>query len=37
MLGHPVVDVCQHIGALCVYIVIPFFLSTALLRRRLLR
>ncbi|MBP2444251.1 ABC transporter permease [Rhizobium leguminosarum] len=37
MLGHPVVDVCLHVGVLCIYIVIPFFVSTALLRRRLLR
>ncbi|MBP2444178.1 ABC transporter permease [Rhizobium leguminosarum] len=37
MLGHPVVDVCLHVGVLCVCIVIPFFVSTALLRRRLLR
>ncbi|MGZ2426336.1 ABC transporter permease [Rhizobium laguerreae] len=37
MLGHTVVDVCLHVGALCLYIVVPFFLSTALLRRRLLR
>jgi lipooligosaccharide transport system permease protein len=37
MLGHPVVDVCLHVGALCIYILIPFFLSTALLTRRLLR
>ncbi|RJT40451.1 nodulation protein NodJ [Mesorhizobium waimense] len=37
MLGRPVVDVGVHIGALCIYAVVAFFLSSALLRRRLLR
>ncbi|WEX91486.1 ABC transporter permease (plasmid) [Sinorhizobium garamanticum] len=36
MLGRPVVDVGLHVGALCIYVVVPFFLSTALLRRRLM-
>ncbi|QPB24634.1 ABC transporter permease [Rhizobium sp. 007] len=37
MLGRPVFNIGLHIGALCIYIVVPFFLSTALLRRRLMR
>ncbi|MBY5721697.1 ABC transporter permease [Rhizobium leguminosarum] len=37
MLGQPITNVCLHIGVLCIYIVVPFFLSTALLRRRLMR
>ncbi|AEG07207.1 ABC transporter permease (plasmid) [Sinorhizobium meliloti WSM1022] len=36
MLGSPLVNVGLHIGALCCYAVVPFFLSTALLRRRLM-
>ncbi|CDN58414.1 ABC transporter permease [Neorhizobium galegae] len=35
MLGHPVPDITLHLGALCLYIVLPFFVSIALLRRRL--
>ncbi|NKM22898.1 nodulation protein NodJ [Rhizobium laguerreae] len=37
MLGQPITNVCLHIGVLCIYIVVPFFMSTALLRRRLMR
>ncbi|MBX4968878.1 ABC transporter permease [Rhizobium binae] len=37
MLGQSIANVCLHIGVLCIYIVVPFFLSTALLRRRLMR
>jgi lipooligosaccharide transport system permease protein len=37
MLGQPITNVCLHIGVLGIYIVVPFFLSTALLRRRLMR
>ncbi|MBY2951428.1 ABC transporter permease [Rhizobium leguminosarum] len=37
MLGQPITNVCLHIGVLCIYLVVPFFLSTALLRRRLMR
>ncbi|MBX4893527.1 MULTISPECIES: ABC transporter permease [Rhizobium] len=37
MLGQSITNVCLHIGVLCIYIVVPFFLSTALLRRRLMR
>ncbi|WP_043751560.1 ABC transporter permease [Methylobacterium nodulans] len=37
MLGRPADSVGLHIGILCVYAVLPFFLSTALLGRRLLR
>ncbi|MGF6605750.1 lipooligosaccharide transport system permease protein [Paraburkholderia sp. WSM4175] len=36
MLGRPVSSVALHIGALCVCTVLPFFLSVALLRRRLM-
>ncbi|MBY3003922.1 ABC transporter permease [Rhizobium leguminosarum] len=37
MLGQPIANVCLHIGVLCIYIVVPFLVSTALLRRRLMR
>ncbi|XKM37738.1 ABC transporter permease (plasmid) [Rhizobium ruizarguesonis] len=37
MLGQPIANVCLHIGVLCIYIVLPFFMSTTLLRRRLMR
>ncbi|MBY3496399.1 ABC transporter permease [Rhizobium laguerreae] len=37
MLGQPIANVCLHIGVLCIYIVVPFLVSTALLRRRLIR
>lgn len=37
MLGHPAGSAALHISALCIYAVIPFFLSTALFRRRLMR
>ncbi|OKO80509.1 ABC transporter permease [Bradyrhizobium sp. AS23.2] len=37
MLGRPMLDVGIHIGALCIYAVLPFFLSAALFRRRLMR
>ncbi|WP_353642890.1 ABC transporter permease [Mesorhizobium sp. WSM2239] len=37
MLGHPVGNVGLHIGALCIYAVLPFFISAALFRRRLMR
>ncbi|MGO7564807.1 nodulation protein NodJ, partial [Rhizobium johnstonii] len=37
MLGQPITNVCLHIGVLCIYIVVPFLVSTALLRRRLMR
>ncbi|OHV79334.1 ABC transporter permease [Ensifer sp. LCM 4579] len=36
LLGRPGESVGLHIGALCVYTVLPFFLSAALLRRRLM-
>ncbi|MBB5411163.1 MULTISPECIES: ABC transporter permease [Paraburkholderia] len=36
MLGRPVGSVALHIGALCICTVLPFFLSVALLRRRLM-
>ncbi|MGX9120679.1 ABC transporter permease [Mesorhizobium sp. BHbsci] len=36
MLGRPAASVGLHIGALCIYTVLPFFLSAALLRRRLM-
>ncbi|WP_027584057.1 ABC transporter permease [Bradyrhizobium sp. Ai1a-2] len=37
MLERQADDVAMHIGALCMYAVLPFFLSTALFRRRLMR
>ncbi|MCP3392134.1 ABC transporter permease [Bradyrhizobium sp. CCGB12] len=37
MLGRPTLDIGVHIGALCIYAVLPFFVSTALFRRRLMR
>ncbi|MBY3475813.1 ABC transporter permease [Rhizobium laguerreae] len=37
MLGQPTANVSLHIGVLCIYIVVPFLVSTALLRRRLMR
>jgi lipooligosaccharide transport system permease protein len=37
MLGQPIANVCLHIGVLGIYIVVPFLVSTALLRRRLMR
>ncbi|WFU54573.1 ABC transporter permease [Bradyrhizobium pachyrhizi] len=37
MLGRPAGSAGLHISALCVYAVLPFFLSTAMLRRRLMR
>ncbi|WFU14504.1 ABC transporter permease [Bradyrhizobium sp. CB3481] len=37
MLGRPAGSVIMHISALCIYAVLPFFLSTALFRRRLMR
>ncbi|CCV09381.1 Nodulation protein J [Mesorhizobium metallidurans STM 2683] len=37
MLGHAADNVGLHIGALCMYAVLPFFLSAALFRRRLMR
>ncbi|PPK41329.1 nodulation factor export ABC transporter transmembrane subunit NodJ [Trinickia symbiotica] len=36
MLGRTAGGIGLHIGALCVYSVLPFFLSTALFRRRLM-
>ncbi|MGF6878580.1 ABC transporter permease [Paraburkholderia sp. MM5477-R1] len=36
MLGRPAGSVALHIGALCICTVLPFFLSVALLRRRLM-
>ncbi|MGF6969330.1 lipooligosaccharide transport system permease protein [Paraburkholderia sp. WC7.3g] len=36
MLGRPVDCIALHIGALCICTVLPFFLSVALLRRRLM-
>ncbi|WP_027168881.1 ABC transporter permease [Mesorhizobium sp. WSM3224] len=36
MLGRPAVSVGLHITALCIYTVLPFFLSAVLLRRRLM-
>ncbi|MBC8740170.1 nodulation protein NodJ [Paraburkholderia sp. UCT31] len=36
MLGRPVGSVAVHTGALCICTVLPFFLSVALLRRRLM-
>ncbi|PQV43986.1 ABC transporter permease [Paraburkholderia sp. BL21I4N1] len=36
MLGRPAGCVALHIGALCICTVLPFFLSVALLRRRLM-
>ncbi|MCC8969049.1 ABC transporter permease [Bradyrhizobium brasilense] len=37
MLEHDAGGIALHIGALCLYAVLPFFVSTALFRRRLLR
>ncbi|MFB9263063.1 ABC transporter permease [Bradyrhizobium erythrophlei] len=37
MLGRPAGGIALHISALCVYAVLPFFVSTALFRRRLMR
>lgn len=37
MLGRPAGSMGLHIGALCIYTVLPFFLSVALFRRRLMR
>lgn len=37
MLGQPVGNVGLHIGALCMYAILPFFISAALFRRRLMR
>ncbi|MGY3622084.1 ABC transporter permease [Bradyrhizobium sp. USDA 10063] len=37
MLGRPADGVALHISVLCIYAVLPFFLSTALLCRRLMR
>ncbi|WOH69925.1 ABC transporter permease [Bradyrhizobium sp. BWA-3-5] len=37
MLERPADGVALHIGALCMYAVLPFFLSMALFRRRLMR
>ncbi|KRR06489.1 nodulation protein NodJ [Bradyrhizobium jicamae] len=37
MLGRPVDNIALHLTALCIYAVLPFFLSTALFRRRLMR
>ncbi|MGY4626954.1 ABC transporter permease [Bradyrhizobium sp. USDA 4486] len=37
MLERGVGDAALHVGALCLYAVFPFFISTMLLRRRLLR
>ncbi|MDK1389250.1 ABC transporter permease [Sinorhizobium sp. 7-81] len=37
LLGRSVESVGLHIGALCIYIVIPFILSLGLFRRRLMR
>ncbi|MBY3575699.1 ABC transporter permease [Rhizobium laguerreae] len=37
MLGQPIANVSLHIGVLCIYIVVPFLVSTALLRRRLMQ
>ncbi|MCA6107991.1 ABC transporter permease [Bradyrhizobium cenepequi] len=37
MLGLPTGGIGLHIGALCMYAVLPFFLSIALFRRRLMR
>ncbi|MBB4276584.1 ABC transporter permease [Rhizobium mongolense] len=36
MLGRPADSMGLHIGALCIYAVLPFFLSAALFRRRLM-
>ncbi|MBP1884899.1 ABC transporter permease [Sinorhizobium mexicanum] len=36
MLGRPADSIGLHIGALCIYAVVPFFLSAALFRRRLM-
>ncbi|KPH04669.1 nodulation protein NodJ [Rhizobium leguminosarum bv. trifolii] len=36
MLGRPAGSMGLHIGALCIYAILPFFLSAALLRRRLM-
>ncbi|WP_105374898.1 ABC transporter permease [Neorhizobium huautlense] len=36
LLGRPAGDMGLHIGALCFYAVLPFFLSVALFRRRLM-
>ncbi len=36
MLGRPAGSIGLHVGALCIYTVLPFFLSSALLRRRLM-
>ncbi len=37
MLGRPVDNIALHISALCMYAVLPFLLSTAVLHRRLMR
>ncbi|WP_024519945.1 ABC transporter permease [Bradyrhizobium sp. Tv2a-2] len=37
MLGDPMASLAVHIGALCIYAVVPFFFSAALLLRRLMR
>ncbi|PAQ09970.1 ABC transporter permease [Mesorhizobium temperatum] len=37
MLDRPAGGIALHIGALCLYAVLPFFLSMVLLRRRLMR
>ncbi|WP_404295589.1 ABC transporter permease (plasmid) [Microvirga sp. RSM25] len=37
MLGRPVDSIALHISALCIYAVLPFLLSTAVLHRRLMR
>ncbi|MBA1139471.1 ABC transporter permease [Mesorhizobium neociceri] len=37
MLDRPAAGIGLHIGALCIYAVLPFFLSMALFRRRLMR
>ncbi|NRP75889.1 Inner membrane transport permease YadH [Ensifer psoraleae] len=37
MLDRPADGIALHIGALCIYAVLPFFISTALFRRRLMR
>ncbi|NVH76846.1 nodulation protein NodJ [Paraburkholderia sp. JPY432] len=36
MLARPVASISLHVAALCVYAVLPFFLSAVLLRRRLM-
>ncbi|AIC29900.1 MULTISPECIES: ABC transporter permease [Rhizobium] len=36
LLGRPAGNMGLHIGALCIYAVLPFFLSAALFRRRLM-